>query len=364
MDLVPTGSERRRVERAIRAAIGDFALDLRGIGVLTEAASGSFSVTCIAAALAGGIVTAVTRDSRYGRAADICEGIAAWAVELGVSDRLQLQIGRPVLEPGSVDLVTNLGFVRPIDRQVLSRLSPYAAVALMWEPWEFRHDDIDFRAAKELSIPVIATNETDPRIRTFEYLGLLAAKLLLESQCAILGAHIAVIGSDPFGKAIRESLSGMGANVRGYDPLQAKTSVRDWYASLDPLPDFLVVAEHRARDLLIGGDGIPVDLLRKHGTGIVHICGSVDALAIHAADIRLHPSEPAPHGRMSVTTAYVGAAPVIGLHLGSLRAAEIVVRARRAGANPDEAVAKAVKSGLGLAMPLEAFDPVAAGEPA
>ena len=89
-------------------------------------------------------------------------------------------------------------------------MSPVGAVSLMWEPWEARADDIDYRAARELGIPVVGTRETHPEVRTFDYLGLLAAKLLFEARCPILGSIVGVIGSDPFGSFVRKSLASLG----------------------------------------------------------------------------------------------------------------------------------------------------------
>ncbi len=53
-----------------------------------------------------------------------------------------IQIGRPEIPDRSIDLVTNLGFVRPIDRRLLAQLSSDALVAFMWEPWVALSQDV------------------------------------------------------------------------------------------------------------------------------------------------------------------------------------------------------------------------------
>jgi hypothetical protein len=349
--IIPTGAERTRTERAIRAAVSTMKLDLSGVRVLTEAASGSFAVTSIAAALAGADTIAVTRDSAYGAADKVKAAIESWARDLGLEGKLSVQIGRPDLSRGPIDLVTNLGFVRPIDRSILSAISPAGAVSLMWEPWEARADDIDYRAARELGIPIVGTRETHPEVRTFDYLGLLAAKLLFEARCPILGATVGVIGSDPFGSVVRKSLASLGATVFGYDPASAAQSITEWYESIGFAPEFIVVVEHRDHRILIGeAPALSARRLLNDGVGVIHICGGIDIPLLKVTKLQLHPAQPAPTGRMSVTTDYVGVLPVIKLHVAGLRVGEIVVRSRRTGLTPQQAIGAAVDSGLGVSM--------------
>ena len=71
---------RLRVSRLVEKIIADLSLDLMGIRVLTEAASGPFVVTPLIAARAGAErVVAVARDSCYGRAQEVKEYLETWA---------------------------------------------------------------------------------------------------------------------------------------------------------------------------------------------------------------------------------------------------------------------------------------------
>jgi hypothetical protein len=310
-------------------------------------------------------VVAVSRDSRFGLARDVAAETAAWAAELGLADRLILQTGRPVFPSGGIDLVTNLGFVRPIDDSILSRLSEYAAVTLMWEPWEARGTDIDFAAAQCRGIPVVGTNEHHPRVRTLDYVGMLAAKLLFESGSPIFATRIGVIGSPPFAPAIAARLKALGASVFVCDPKLIQTPLHEWYGSLAAAPDAVVLAEHRTPRVLIGDpDGLSPSRLDADSVQVVHICGAVDRDAV-ALMRNVYPSDIAPFGWMTRTTSHVGAKPVVDLHVAGLRAGEIVVRSRRRGLTTRQAVDLAVAEGIGLAMdsvpaPTHAVAPVAA----
>src|SRR5260370_10713233 len=149
-------NNRRRVDRLMRAAIDRLSLDLRGIGVLTEAASGSFAVTPLIAALAGAShVVALTGDSLHGSAAAVTDYVHGWAGDLEVADRIEITSDRRHAAASGCSLVTNLGFVRPIDAALVATLPEDAAVALMWEPWEFRAADVDLAACRARGIPVL-----------------------------------------------------------------------------------------------------------------------------------------------------------------------------------------------------------------
>lgn len=324
-----------RVKRLIEQSIAAFELDLTGLTVLTEAASGPFVCTALAAALAGASVVAVTRDSRYGESDEVLRYCRDWAQDLGVASRI-LASDRPALEFAShADIVTNLGFVRPISEALIHKLPSHAVIALMWEPWEFRSADLDLAACRKAGIPVIGTCETNERLRIFEYLGAVALKLLFETGIEVVRSRVAVIGSDPFGGVIRSALAAFGAVLVEPDA-----------HSLDAL----VVAEHRDSACQVGPHGIDPHVLAANGTRLVHICGVVDDRALAKAGLPKHPSQSAQFGTMAVTTDYSGPRPVIDLHTAGLKVGEIAVRARKGGADEASAVAAAVDSGLGLAM--------------
>src|SRR5438270_13673546 len=104
-----------RVERLIDEAVERFALDLSGVTVLTETASDPFVVTPLIAARAGAEVIAVTRDSRFAAAGEVGDYTLEWARGLGLEPQIEIYFGAGADRAADADLVTNLGFVRPID---------------------------------------------------------------------------------------------------------------------------------------------------------------------------------------------------------------------------------------------------------
>jgi hypothetical protein len=338
-----------RVRRLMRAAVSRLDLDLSGISVLTEGASGNFVVTPLMAALAGSPhVVALTGDSRYGRASDVVEYIMGWAVRLGVADRIEVTTDRDRAQEVGCSLITNLGFVRPIDAGIVERSPPDTVVALMWEPWEFRPEDVDLKACRDRGIPVLGTCETDIRVGTFRYVGLIVLKLLLENGLEVDGCDILVIGASPFLQPTIDVLRRNGANVAVVamddgepEEVISRRAIGEY--------DAIALVDHRSRKNIVGPGGLlaPEQMI---GTGVrlVHVCGVVDDEALAAAEIQKIPARKVSAGYMTLTTDYVGPRPVIDLHAAGLKVGEIVVRSFRRGSTYSEAVAAAVKSGLAL----------------
>lgn len=330
-----------RYAQLMRQAIGAFELDLSGLTVLTEAASGPFVVTPLIAAMAGAErVRALTRDSRFASAGDVMALTSELAERCGVEDRIEVLTSRN--DPGIAqsDVVTNLGFVRPLHRPMLERLGPTSAIALMVETWEHRAADIDLASCRELGIPVLGTNEDDPRLRTFRYLPEIAAKLLAEIDVAVRGSRLILVSDDKFAAAIRAGLDDMGAAVELFAPPLSPglTAFEKAVAEADAI----VVAHYPGTEPILGGDAgySAADLLQyNQSLGLAHISGSVDPEDVAAAGLRHAPEHIAPAGTMSVTAGYLGPEPVVDLVTAGLKVGEALARARQQGLNSAEAEA-------------------------
>jgi hypothetical protein len=337
----------RRVDRLMKSAIAAMDLDLTDVGVLTEAASGHFEATCLMAALAGASpVVAVAKDSEWGRADEVISGVRSHAESLGVGDHLRFVSDISSSDIRDCSLVTNLGFVRPLGTETISALPKDAGISLMCEPWEFRSDDVDVGSAIKRRVPVAGTNEMHPLVRTFDYLGPLTGQLLTNSGVEVIGSTLLIVGSRQFAGPMQAWLKAAGADRVdvAISPLSGSTHSYP-FGSLDAL----VVAD-MGRDTL-GFDGLVEELpslLAQTGTTMVVVAGDLDPEPLLAAGVPLNPQDRRMPGHMWVTTSAVGPKPVIDLHCAGLRVGELLVRARRAGSSPEEAVDSAVESGFGL----------------
>ena len=335
-----------RVKRLIESAISDFALDLKGMSVLTEAASGVFVVTPLIAALSGADkVIAVTKDSYFGLASEIKEYTENWAKNFGVADRIKVSCQPSYMHAQSVDLVTNLGFVRPIDKIFIDRLPVSSAISLMWETWEFRKEDIDLETCRKRRIPVLGTNEKDHRLNIFRYVGLLAVKLLFEAGVEVFKSNVLLIGSGHFGKETKKVLQLNGCNPVHIDPCE------NWLEKIKGLKhiikslDAIVLVEHKVRFPLLGGDtGILLDWLVGTGIRVIHVCGNIDYKGLEELNIKKYPPRKVDFGYMTVTTDYVGPRPVIDLHTAGLKVGEALVKGMRKYRAPEKAIKYALEN--------------------
>ena len=325
----------RRCQRLINRAIKALGVNLCGQTVLTEAATGYYVLTPLIALLAGAErVYALTQDSPFGRAAEASRELFGLARRWGVHDRVEIFSSREDERIGRSDIVTNLGFVRPLDGPLLRRLKRDAVIPLMWETWEYRPADLDLAECRRLGIPVLGTNEHHPELLTFNYVGHVALKLLFEAGVEIFRSRLLVVGSGEFADQVLAAARACGAEVSQAGPRSEP------FRKTLPHVDALVVAEHHDRRPLIaaGGEIEPREVYELNpGLTIAHISGWVDRTALASLGLACVPERFAPPGHMSVATDYVGPRPLIDLHVAGLKVGGLLARARARGLSPFEA---------------------------
>lgn len=315
-------------------AVATFALDLRGLSILTEAASGYFALTPFLASLGGADrVFALLSDSKHGTIDEIRELHTTLAREFGGESRIEYLTDRTDSRIGQADIVTNLGFVRPIDRDFLDRCKSTVVIPLMWETWEFRPEDLDLTECRRRHIPVLGTNEHHPDLQIFDYIGCIALKALFHMEVEVLRSSIIVLGSGEFADSVIRQLTALGARIAHVIPGQRSTLAANRELILNA--DAMVVVEHQERKELIGQRGmfqLQDFFLENSRIPFIHICGGVDQEIVKAAGVRCFPENGFAHpGNMSLTTAFVGPKPLVDLHAAGLKVGEVMSRARIAG---------------------------------
>ncbi len=342
-----------RCLRLIKQAIETFSIDLSGFIVLTEAATNYYMLTPLIAAMANAtMVYAITKDSRYGKAAEIRETTLGLAQRWGVSSQVEVIISRDDPRIADADIIINLGFVRPLDKAFLRRLKTTAVIPLMWETWEYRKEDMDIQEAYRLGIPILGTNESHQKLETMKYIGITALKLLLSMDIEVLCSNIVVLGSADFANPIVATISNAGGIPHFFKVTnQGEYDVSSFWTSIE-IGDALIICDHRSKKPLFGMETEPSaqDIYKLNpGLVVIHICGNVAAREIADAGLRYSPSSFAIPGFMSVTTDYVGPKPLIDLHAAGLHIGELLARKRKQGLNRIEAE-KAVLKETSLAQ--------------
>lgn len=324
-----------RCQRLINNAIKTFQLDLSGLTVLTEAASGYYVLTPLIAALAGAKkVYALTKDSNYGQANLICKNTINLAEKWNIADKIEILFSREDEKIGLADIVTNLGFVRPLDAPFLNKLKSTVVIPLMFETWEYRSEDLDLEECYRLNIPVLGTNEKHPDLQIFKYVGHLALKLLFELDIEVFSSQIIVVGGGEFGLATVNSLQSAGAKVTQIEIEKDQSLADEKIHQIISEYDAIVIIEHQNKDLIIGENGqITVQKFKQLNPGIVlvHIAGNVNQFELELNDISFRPSHIRQAGYMSVATDYLGAKPLIDLHTAGLKVGEVMAHHSQTG---------------------------------
>lgn len=315
-----------RLVDLIRKDIAFLELDLSGLTVLTEAASGPYVVTPVIAALAGAKrVIALTRDSRYASSEEVIAQTHALEHLCGLEGSVEIYSQRSLDLFSQADIVTNLGFVRPLDAEAIVVLKPTAVIPLMCEAWEFRPGDIDLNACRRRGIPVVGTNEDFPGLEVFSYSGWLCFKLLFEAQIEIHKSQVIIVSGDKFGTTIETCLARAGVCVKLMPDLRGV--VDQDLAGVDAL----VIADYTRQGYIIGpgGDLTAAELAElAPGVTVIQFAGQVDVPGIRENGLSIYPGQELGSHRMSVTLAGLGPRPVVDLHAAGLKVGELVHSAR------------------------------------
>ena len=158
-----------RAKKIIENAIDLLKLNLSEKIVLTEVGSGYFVYTPIIALMANAKkVFAWSKDSKYGKAEDIMNQCDIIIKKLGIENRLEYSLNnRKIQHIKSADIITNLGFVRPLNEEFLNSVNNRAVITGMCEAWEIRSNDVNIELCKQKGIKVAGTWENHPDLKKF-----------------------------------------------------------------------------------------------------------------------------------------------------------------------------------------------------
>lgn len=326
-----------RAVKDIQTIIERHALDLSGLTVLTEAASGPYLYTPIMAAMTGAEkVIALTANSRFAKADDVIAQTMKIAKDLGLQDRIVVEKDKRKIDYSQIDIVTNSGFVRPIDRSVIQQLKETAVVCLMWETWEYRGDEVDLKACKENDILVLGTHESHPDIDLDPYVGMLLLKMLFEMGLSGYKTKIILISSHQFGDRLQEACERYGIEYVWFSdkntharPLKELTGFVD--QNLDGY-DAIILAEMKDDQCFIGeGCLLESRELVKINPDIKIgvIAGNIDLKGLDEVGISYIPKILAPPKYVSYQVYQLGSLPVLELYAAGLKVGQAMARVRK-----------------------------------
>ena len=330
--LCRPGFSPARLRMLMKRALAETGLDMSGMTVLTEAATGAYAVTPVLAAMAGAKhVYAFTKPGRHGTVTDVKRETFEIAAPLDVADRIEIleKISHEVLH--SVDIVTNSGHLRPLTAALIDQLRGDAVIALMFEAWEFRREDLDIEACARRKIPVVGVNERHPAIDVFSFLGPLAVKQLHDCGLAVLGSRIGLLCDNDFLAPLHTGLASLGANVKTFDSVAA-VHPGAWDA-------FVVALQPTDAPRVGQGEAAHLAACAPDGAVVVQFWGDIDRAVLAANGLAIWPAHSVGQGHMGILLSEIGPEPIIRLQTGGLRAAEWV---RRGGAVTEDGFAQLV----------------------
>ncbi len=308
-----------RLRALMDRAIATTELDLSGLTILTEAATGAYATTAVVAAMAGAArVYAIARPSRHGSVAAVESEVLRLASFAGVAPRVAVLRTTEPETVRMVDIVTNSGHLRPLNARLLRELPDRAVVALMFEAWEIRPGDIDLDTCRRRNIPVVGVNERHPAVDVFSFLGPLCVKQLHDCGIAVYGSRLALVCDNEFADWIRRGLSATGASVDLFKQCD-EVFPEAW--------DAIVVAMRPGTAFNVGdAEARHLAAVSPPGAAIVQFWGDVDRAALAAHGLTVWPLLPPSRGHMGILLSAIGPEPIVRLQTGGLRAAELVYR--------------------------------------
>lgn len=338
----------------IQKIINNLDLDLSGLTVLTELASEPYLYNIKLSIMAGAKVICVGKDSSFGDFQTIKVRLNKYLSKQELEKIEIFKNSCPEDLLGSVDIVTNSGFLRPINKRVIEKLKRTSVIALMWEVWEFRYNDLDLKCCQENNIPVIGTNENFHKLKMYGYNIFILLKLLFELGLEIYKNKLAIIGSGPSCEPVIQTLKKLDCNFFWV----SNKSEEDTYCAyknieklldLDHL-DAIIFIEHSSPKELVGlKSKISFEDLKQSfpDLKVGHICGNIDFDNLKQSSLNYYPKMIMPFGHMSYQAYHLGVQPVIELFAAGLKVGEIAARARLNGATIEESISATLDYGIG-----------------
>jgi len=317
-------SSHRIASKIINESIATLNLDLSGKTILTEAGTNYYLYTPIIPSLAGAKkVIAWTRDSAYASAEDIEASLNRLCKSAGLKNII---VRKNSFNPDDIEeshLITNSGHLRPLNEKFLCH-AKNAVIPLMYESWELRKEDIDIKYCFKKKIKVAGTNEGHPKIRVFDFVGPLLAKMILESGHEILRNKILIWSEDNFGETAGSYLRRMGAKIyQTKNTAEAKRIIKEI--------SVIVLCDYKETRTYSGQNGIfnweKIALLNPALT-IIHLYGEINYREVMRTGLNIFPLQDGAAKKMSRTLGYVGPMPILNLLTAGFKVGELMLKNR------------------------------------
>lgn len=349
----------RKIERIIRDSITKINLDLSGITVLTEAATGNWAFTPFIAALADAkSVICFTKDSKYGKAKEITQNFKKLSKYFKVENKIHVHdvLSKEII--GKADVVTNSGLLRPITTEFIKSMKRSAVISLMWEPWEFREKELDLFTCKKRGIAVLGVNEDNETMNVMKYNGENLLKVLSANNVQIKNKNVILVMENNSALYQIKPLISNGANlllvskliqnkIKNYGKIIGSDLKNKSVIPFLKNCDLIIINSEPLKKKIIGGKtGLSISILKKlcPKVKILVYFGNVDYHQLTMAKIECYPSQSPGIGYMSWTLDFLGPQPTLQLNALGLKVGELLAKHRLAGISQKESIKSSLEN--------------------
>ena len=315
-------------------------LNLKGKVVLTEAASGSYIVTPLLAAIAGAKVYAFSKTTSYGTADEIFKATQNYMNEYKNGDldiTFITELTPDII--GQADIITNSGHLRPLDKSMLQYAKDNVVIPLMFEAWEWRDADMDISYIRNRGFKVGSTNERHPKIDVFNYLGDMAVKQIFDAGVCPYNNNFLLLCNNDFGPYIAKTVSKLCSKLGVIDLDSNKNKYDldtiDWIGGF---PEIDIPTEYKSCEAVIFtaypftnewiGSKSPIlisDLTSQMDNPyLLRFCGDLNVEDLSKSGIKYFPNE-VKSGHMGILPSAIGFDPIIRLQSGGLKVGESLI---------------------------------------
>jgi len=344
--------------KTIKESIKKTNLDLSDLTVLTEAATGNWIFTPFIAAFAKAqSVICITKDSKYGTADQIISNFDNLTEYLGLNNiQVHKKITSSILQ--NVDIVTNSGFIRPIDSKFIQSLKPTCVISLMWEPWEYRESDLDLSLCWKNKICVLGINEDNEIMNIMKYNGDMISTLIKRNNIELKNKKVILAAENKSAFYMLKSIISTGASLFCISKTMGKELIQNGAtiigsnlkdSQVEPYLkncDLIIINSAPLNNEIIGGkNGIKPSKLKNLSPNVIILVyfGLIDFHEVKKAGIHYIPNTPPINAHMSWTLDILGPTPVIELNTIGLKAVEKLAKSRKSGLDYETSLRKGLE---------------------
>lgn len=354
----------KNFEKIIKNSISKINLDLTDLIILTEAATGNWISTPLIASFANAKqVICISKDTKYGKSFDIQKNFKQITSYFDIADKIHVFDKLDSNLISKADIVTNSGHVRPIDRKFIDAMKKTAVITLMWEPWEFRSNELDLSYCWNKGISILGVNEDNNILNVMRYTGKNILKIFLNHNISINNKKIILVGENRsifpmisflikngaviyiVSSTLKNQLQKLGIKIIGEKLSESKLS------QFLKICDIILINSAPIHSDVIGGKkGLSISKLQSLNPNVIIVVyfGAVDYQQIKKHKINCYPNNEVKQGYMPWTLDFLGPQPTIELNCLGLKVGEILSKNRLSGLDPKNTEKKSLESGFCL----------------